>query len=127
VVDVEFVAQMHALRRGRDDPRYREGNVPRLLQLLHDDGALEPQRALDLRSAYRFLISLESKIRIVADLPEDRLPEDGEALRALARRLGYVDTGVSTAEATLREEHAYHRDVAARAFHAAVARVSPQG
>jgi len=116
VVDAEFVAQMQALRLGRDDPRYREGNVARLLQRIEEEGAMERQRALDLRTAYRFLLSLESRIRIVADLPEDRLPEDPQALRALARRLGYVDTGAARAEEGLREEYAYHRDVAARAF-----------
>jgi len=116
VVDIEFVAQMQALRRGRTDGRFRDGNVPRLLTVLRETGALEAQRAADLFAAYSFLLSLENRIRIVADLPEDRLPEDPRALRALARRLGYVDSGEIAAEDALREEYAYHRDVAARSF-----------
>jgi glutamine synthetase adenylyltransferase len=88
------------------------------LQELRDAGHIKPQRAADLLTAYRFLLALESKIRIVADLPEDRLPDDP---RPLARRLGYVDTGVMTAEDSLREEYAYHRDVAARGFREAIA------
>lgn len=124
VVDVEFVALMRALRHGREDPRYREGNVPRMIQLLYEQAAMEPQYAIDLRTAYRFLLSLESKIRIVADLPEDRLPEEQIALRALARRLGYVDTTGGRAEDGLREEYAYHRGVAQRGFDEEIGRLS---
>jgi glutamate-ammonia-ligase adenylyltransferase len=120
VVDLEFLAQMYALRHGQTDARFREGNVPRLLLRLKESGVLKPQRAADLHAAYSFLLALESKIRIVADLPEDRLPEEPAELRALARRLGYVDSEAAYAEDSLREEYAYHRDVAARAFHAAV-------
>jgi glutamate-ammonia-ligase adenylyltransferase len=116
VVDIEFVAQMHALARGREEPRFRVGNVPRLLTLLKEARVLEPQRAADLHTAYAFLLALENRIRIVTDLPEDRLPEAPKALRALARRLGYVDTRDTRAEDSLRDEYAYHKDVAARAF-----------
>jgi glutamate-ammonia-ligase adenylyltransferase len=120
-VDVEFVTQMHALRHGARDPRYREGNVRRMLRNLKEDGVLDPPRLSDLVAAYHFLVTLESRIRIVTDLAEDRLPDDPAALRALARRLGYVDTAASRAEASLEEEHAYHREVAARGFRDAVA------
>jgi glutamate-ammonia-ligase adenylyltransferase len=124
VVDVEFLTQMHALSAGRTAAEFRMGNVPRLLAQLKERGAVEPQRAADLVAAYSFLLTLESKIRIVADLPEDRLPEQPAALRALARRLGYVDSEATFAEDSLREEYAYHRDVAARAFHETVAKFS---
>jgi glutamine synthetase adenylyltransferase len=124
VVDLEFLTQLHALSGGRADERFRVGNVPRLLARMKGCGAIEPQRAADLFAAYSFLVTLESKIRIVADLPEDRLPEEPAALRALARRLGYVDSEATPAEDSLRDEYAYHRDVAARAFHEAVAKFS---
>ena len=120
VVDIEFVAQMHALDRGRDDPRYRIGNVTGILGLLRDDRVLHPQRAADLIAAHHFLLALEAKIRIVTDLSADRLPDDPQALRALARRRGYVDTSAMSAEDALREEYEYHREVAARAFGDAV-------
>lgn len=116
VVDVEFVVQMHALARGRRDSRFRVGNVPKLLALLRDGQALDAQRAADLHAAYVFLLALENRIRIVSDLPEDRLPEDPREVRSLARRLGYVDVGDVGAEVSLKDEYAYHKDVAARAF-----------
>ncbi len=116
VVDVEFVAQMYALERGKDDERYREANVPAILTLLQETGGREAQLAADLNLAYGYLLTLESKLRIVADLPEDRLPDDPAELHALARRLGYVDTESMPAADALREEYDYHRAVAARAF-----------
>jgi len=120
VVDIEFVVQMHALARGKEDPRFRVGNVTRLLALLKDEQALEAQRAADLHAAYTFLLALENRIRIVADLPEDRLPEDAKEVRSLARRLGYVDVADVRAEDSLKDEYAYHKDVAARAFREAI-------
>lgn len=122
VIDIEFVAQIHALARGAVDPLYREGNVPRVLARLQETGDVPAQRAADLHLAYAFLLALESKIRIVADLPEDRLPEDPAELRALARRLGYVDSGQVDAATSLHDEYAYHREIAARAFHETIAR-----
>ncbi len=124
VVDVEFVAQMHALSRGAEDPRFRNGNVPRLLALLKEERILDAQRAADVHAAYTFLLALENRIRIVADLPEDRLPDDPKEVRSLARRLGYVDVGTVRAEDSLRDEYAYHKDVAARAFRDAIAAFS---
>ena len=56
----------------------------------------------------------------MADTSEDRLPTDPEALRTLARRMGYVDTSLATAQETLAEEYEYHRKVAAKAFADAV-------
>jgi glutamate-ammonia-ligase adenylyltransferase len=122
VVDIEFVAQIHALAHGAGDASYRDGNVPRVLARMQETGDVPAQRAADLTLAYGFLLALESKIRIVADLPEDRLPEDRAELHALARRIGYVDSGHVAAAESLRDEYAYHRDVAARAFHETIAR-----
>jgi glutamate-ammonia-ligase adenylyltransferase len=115
-VDIEWLAQAAALRHGRDDARLRLGNVALLLARLKDAGHVDPQTAADLHAAYAFLATLESKLRIVADAAEDRLPDDPVQLRALARRLGYADTASLRAEAGLVEEYEYHRDVAARAF-----------
>jgi glutamate-ammonia-ligase adenylyltransferase len=121
VVDIDFVVQMHSLSCGHADARFRQGNVPRLLALLKEGRILDPQRAADVHAAYTFLLALENRIRIVADLPEDRLPEDPKEVRSLARRLGYVDVGDVRAEDSLKDEYAYHKEVAAKAFRDAVA------
>jgi glutamate-ammonia-ligase adenylyltransferase len=120
VVDIDFVAQMHSLSRGLADARFRQGNVPRLLLLLKEERILDPQRAADVHAAYTFLLALENRIRIVSDLPEDRLPDDPKEVRSLARRLGYVDVGDVRAEDSLRDEYAYHKEVAAKAFRDAI-------
>ncbi len=116
VVDIEFIAQMMALRHGRDHPGLRTGNVLDILATLRTAGLMRGQEASDIEVAYRFLMTLERKIRIVADLREDRLPEEPPALASLARRLGYSDTGLMSATEALREEYDYHRHVAAREF-----------
>jgi glutamate-ammonia-ligase adenylyltransferase len=115
-VDIEFVAQMIALRHGRDHPELREGNVLKFLARAQEGRYIRPQETADLEVAYRFLLSLESRIRIVTDLTEDRLPEEPGALASLARRLGYADTELMRAAEALQEECAYHRGVAAREF-----------
>jgi len=120
VVDIEFIAQMLALRHGRDHPDLHTGNVLDILLHLQAERLMRRQEAADLEVAYRFLLALEAKIRIVADLREDRLPEEADALASLARRLGYADTEVMCATDALREEYDYHRHVAAREFRAAI-------
>jgi len=120
-VDIEFIAQMLALRHGRAHPELRLGNVRTFLARVQELRFMRPQESADLEVAYRFLLALESKIRIVADLAEDRLPEEPEALASLARRLGYADTELMIAPDALKEEYAYHRDVAAREFRQCVA------
>ena len=99
----------------------RDAGTGQRLRQLRDLGVLEAQNAADMIVAYQFLLSLESRIRIVADLPEDRLPDDP---RPLAHRLGYIDTGVMKAEESLREEYEYHTAVAARAFRKTVAELT---
>jgi len=120
VVDIEFIAQMLALRHGRDHPELRTGNVLEILRRLEESRFMRGQEAADLEVAFRFLLALESKIRIVADLREDRLPEEDLALASLARRLGYAGTDLMSAADALREEYGYHRQVAAREFQAAI-------
>jgi glutamate-ammonia-ligase adenylyltransferase len=112
-IDVEFAAQMHALKHD-----IRAGSTAERIKQAAADGLLKRQAAADVLAAYRFLLALESRIRIVADLPEDRLPKNP---RPLALRLGYIDTETTRAEESLREEYEYHRSVAARAFHNAIA------
>ncbi|MHC4953003.1 MAG: bifunctional [glutamate--ammonia ligase]-adenylyl-L-tyrosine phosphorylase/[glutamate--ammonia-ligase] adenylyltransferase [Planctomycetota bacterium] len=116
VVDIEFIAQMLALRHGRDHPNLRTGNVLETLQALDRERLMPAQEAADLGVAYSFLLALELKIRIVTDLREDRLPAEEQALATLARRLGYADTSLMSASDALREEYDYHRHVAAREF-----------
>ena len=98
----------------------RTGNVLKILRHLEQERLMRPQEAADLDVAYRFLLALESKIRIVADLPEDRLPDEADALASLARRFGYADTTLMSAADALREEYDYNRHVAAREFRAAI-------
>jgi glutamate-ammonia-ligase adenylyltransferase len=89
IVDVEFAVQFLQLAHGADHPRIRTPSTPRALALLLEEGLLAPQDHAPLQMGYRFLRRLESRLRIVRDRSVDRLPESGEELLRLARRMGY--------------------------------------
>jgi glutamate-ammonia-ligase adenylyltransferase len=89
LVDVEFAVQFLQLAHGADHPLVRTPSTPRALAALLDEELLAPEDHGPLRRGYRFLRRLESRLRIVRDRSVDRLPESGEELLRLARRMGY--------------------------------------
>jgi glutamate-ammonia-ligase adenylyltransferase len=86
---VEFAVQFLQLAHGADHPLVRTPSTPRALAALLDEELLAPEDHGPLRRGYRFLRRLESRLRIVRDRSVDRLPESGEELLRLARRMGY--------------------------------------
>ena len=62
------------------------------LESLHREGLLSKDRYLRLRRSYTFLRTLESRLRIVHNMPSHLLPRDPERLAPLAHRMGYQDT-----------------------------------
>lgn len=89
LVDVEFLAQMMALRHGRRHPELRVRNTMGLLKALDTSHLLEPKDARALEDDYRFLSRLENRLRIESDQPAWALPTSPAALRPLARRMGF--------------------------------------
>jgi len=89
LVDVEFAVQFLQLVHGADHPNVRNPSTPQALSALLEEGLLGPQDYATLARGYRFLRRLESRLRIVRDRSVDRLPETGEELLRLARRMGY--------------------------------------
>jgi hypothetical protein len=57
-------------------------------------------------------------------MAQDRIPEDPEERSRLARRLGYVDTGFSTAGDALLEEYEYMTGMTREIFETVLARQS---
>ena len=101
LVDVEFITQMMALRRGVERPALRQrGTVP-LIRALAETGLMPAQEAAELESDYRFLSRLENRLRIETDQAAWALPTAHEQLMPIARRMGY--TGADAAEQLLRE------------------------
>ncbi len=89
LVDVEFLAQMMALRHGQQHPELRVRHTMGLLKALDTSHLLEPKDARALEDDYKFLSRLENRLRIESDQPAWALPTSPAALRPLARRMGF--------------------------------------
>ncbi len=89
LVDVEFVAQMMALAHGYQHPALRKRSTRDLLEELEWLQLLTGGEATALRDGYEFIARLENRLRIESDQPAWALPTDPDAVRTLARRMGY--------------------------------------
>ncbi|MGC3997453.1 MAG: hypothetical protein QM767_08130 [Anaeromyxobacter sp.] len=89
LVDVEFAAQFLQLLHGHDHPAIRTPTTPEALARLRAAGLLREAEHAALARGYGFLRRVELRLRIVHDYAIDHLPERGQALDQLARRLGY--------------------------------------
>jgi [glutamine synthetase] adenylyltransferase / [glutamine synthetase]-adenylyl-L-tyrosine phosphorylase len=90
LVDVEFIAQMIALRYGHKFPQLRHPSTVKLIGALAEIGLLGRDEAALLEADYRFLLRLENRLRIETDQPAWALPVDEEHLAPVARRMGLV-------------------------------------
>ncbi len=89
LVDVEFLAQMMALRHGYRSSELRARDTMGLLNALDKLHFLAHADAITLEDDFRFLSRLENRLRIESDQPAWALPTSPAALRPLARRMGF--------------------------------------
>jgi len=89
IVDIEFLVQMLQLRYGRRFPVLRQRATLPALEALHACGVLPADDFHLLLRGYRFLRTVENRLRIERDRPVEALESGDEQLTALARRLGY--------------------------------------
>ena len=89
LVDVEFLAQMMALRHGAAHPALQARSTRALITAAADAGLMTPAAAAHLTEGYGFLVRLENRLRIESDQPAWAVPTDPAALLPLARRMGY--------------------------------------
>jgi glutamate-ammonia-ligase adenylyltransferase len=89
IVDIEFLVQMLQLRYGPLYPTIRQRATLSALAALHDCGVLPSADFQLLTQGYRFLRTLENRLRIERDQPVEALESSGEQLFSVARRLGY--------------------------------------
>ncbi len=93
---VEFWVQAHQLIHGGKDARLRErGTLPALARLA-ENGYADPATAAALAEAYRFLRDVEHKLQIVQQRQTQLIPADPDAVRTLARRLGFLGADPAT-------------------------------
>jgi glutamate-ammonia-ligase adenylyltransferase len=89
IVDIEFLVQMLQLRYGRRFPALRQRATLPALEALQTCGVLPADDCQLLGQGYRFLRTLENRLRIDCDQPVEALESGGAQLPLLARRMGY--------------------------------------
>jgi glutamate-ammonia-ligase adenylyltransferase len=115
LVDVEFVVQMLQLEHGHHESRLRVRSTRKALMALEASGRLAVEDARALREGYDFLRALEGRLRIERDQPVEALDTEPEALRGVARRLGYTGSDDAVV-AALRADHERHRGAIRAAY-----------
>lgn len=95
IVDIEFLVQMLQLRYGRRYPTLQQRATLPALGALHTCGVLPTDDFQVLTQGYRFLRTLENRLRIERDQPVEALESSDEQLLSVARRLGYEGEGAA--------------------------------
>jgi len=89
IVYIEFLVQYLQLIYGKQYPVLQDPHTFQVLDNLGRLGLLTPEQYDILKGAYTFFRILESRIRIVQNLPYHLLPKDPSKLLPLALRMGY--------------------------------------
>lgn len=108
IVDIEFVVQMLQLKHGRRNVRVRASNTLEALRALAQAEALSQEDAAFLTESYRFLRTVEGRLRLMNSTARDQLPEDPTELAKLAHLLG-----APSADAVLADFDRYTRQTRA--------------
>ena len=83
-VDVEFVVQMLQLRYARQSPEVLVPGTLSAMNRLHEAGHLSADDCQFLSRAYRYLRSIEARLRLMNTAARHDLPEDAVQLAKLA-------------------------------------------
>ncbi len=116
MVDVEFLVQMFQLKYGNRLPALRTPNIWEALEALRGVGLLNEAEYDVLRSAYDFLLQVQSRVRIVHNRSLDDIPALPDEVEKLARRLGFEATGDRRAANRLLAELERHTAETRRLF-----------
>ena len=111
-VDIEFLVQMLQLQHGGADASVRVPGTLDALTALEQGGYLAAADADYFRKSYRFLRSIEARIRLMDAVGRHELPENERDLAKLAYLLGYSRPQelVAETEHTFAENRArFHR------------------
>jgi glutamate-ammonia-ligase adenylyltransferase len=123
LIDVEFLAQMMALRYGHRNRELRVRGTTGLLNALDKLHLLAHDDAVTFEDDYYFLSRLENRLRIESDQPAWALPTSTSALRPLARRMGFEGAdGAARMLAELGKRRDRIREIFERNFAAELAR-----
>jgi glutamate-ammonia-ligase adenylyltransferase len=96
--EIEFFVQTQQLIAGGRNPKLRGRSTLPMLDALAEAKWITPLAAEELKSAYRFLRTVEHRIQMVNDEQSHLLPADDRAFAGLACFCGYADAGAFAAE-----------------------------
>ena len=98
IVDIEFLVQMMQLAHARRNSKIRAPNTAECLELLAEAELLSPSDASFFIEAYRFLRTLESRLRLISTTARDQLPESPTKLAKLAHLMRSPDAQTLVAD-----------------------------
>jgi glutamate-ammonia-ligase adenylyltransferase len=119
LVQVEFIAQMMALRYGLSNPSMGQRSTAALLAAIKECGLAPVEEIQQLRDDHRYLAQLENRLRIESGHAVSNLPTASDELTPIARRMGYHGP---EAAAHLLEDLKLRRDRIRSAFASFIAR-----
>jgi len=108
IMDIEFAVQYGQLKWGCKNEALRSPQTLQALAALFNQNYLAKKEAEVLEQGYRFLRSLENKLRIVRNISLDKLPNDPAELEHCARRMGYHDQPGKAASQQLLDDLSTH-------------------
>ena len=114
--DVEFTIQCLQLIHGGPIPALRNYNSLETIELLYQHDMLNQTDRDALADAYRFLRTVEHRIQMKSDLQRYSLPSKESELIKLAKRVGYQDSGASSALEAFQADYARHTSTARHIF-----------
>ena len=98
IVDIEFIVQLLQLKNGGRFTELRKTGSLESLKILYEKKLITEDGYRILSAGYIFLRRIENRIRIEHDRPLAVIPESGDELSLLARRLGYKENGGSSVD-----------------------------
>ncbi|HOM18184.1 MAG TPA: hypothetical protein PLQ00_12710, partial [Thermoguttaceae bacterium] len=93
LMDIEFLIQMLQLKHGRRDPRLRIPNTLEALAALHQAGHLADEDFGFFTRSYRFLRTMQLKVRLLSATRRTTLSDDPKELIKLAHLMGLPSSG----------------------------------
>ncbi|MDR3639190.1 MAG: bifunctional [glutamate--ammonia ligase]-adenylyl-L-tyrosine phosphorylase/[glutamate--ammonia-ligase] adenylyltransferase [Isosphaeraceae bacterium] len=115
--DIEFLVRYLQLVHAAEYPEISRPNLWDALDALRRAGLIAPEAHADLKAAYSFLRTIESRLRLVHNRGDVDLPEHPDELTRLARRLGYKETDPRACAEAFRQEAVRHAARTRRLFH----------
>ena len=89
--EIEFFVQTQQLIAGGRNPKLRGRSTLAMLDALAAAQWITPEAANELKSAYRFLRTIEHRVQMVNDEQTHALPSEDNAFESIARFSGFPD------------------------------------